>query len=98
MTDQVLAPADVFCRATLNFAARSGEFVAEPTELDILDGRAADLPGWAECGFELRSHPTAASSWDDDELAAVHHQEMEELARQLTGCAVALESNHIHCG
>ena len=98
MTDQVLAPADVFCRATLNFAARSGEFVAEPTELDILDGRAADLPGWAECGFELRSHPTAASSWDDDELAAVHHQEMEELARELTGCDVALVSNHIKRG
>ena len=98
MTDQALAPADMFCRVALNFAARSGEFVAEPTELEILDGRAADLPGWAECGFELISHPTAASSWDDDELAAVHHREMEELARQLTGCAVALESNHIHCG
>lgn len=98
MTDQALAPADVFCRATLNFAARSGEFVAEPTELDILDGRSADLPGWESCGFELRSHPTAASSWDDDELTAVLHQEMEELARQMTGCDVALVSNHIKRG
>jgi len=98
MTDQALAPVEVFCRATLNFAARSGEFVAEPTELDILDGRAADLPGWESCGFELRSHPTAASSWDDDELTAVLHQEMEELARQMTGCDAALVSNHIKRG
>jgi hypothetical protein len=98
MADPVLAPADVFCRATLNFAARSGEFVAEPTELDILDGRTADLPGWESCGFELRSHRTAAASWDDEELAAVHHQEMEELARSLTGCDFALVSNHIKRG
>lgn len=98
MTDQKFAPADVFCRATLNFAARSGEFVAEPTELDILDGRTAELPGWAECGFEVVSHSTAAASWDDDALTAVHHQEMEELARKMTGCDVALVSNHIKRG
>ena len=98
MTDQKLAPADVFCRATLNFAARSGEFVAEPTELDIFDGRTAELPGWAECGFEVVSHSTAAASWDDEALTAVHHREMEELARKMTGCDVALVSNHIKRG
>ncbi len=97
MTDSVLAP-DVFCRSTLNFAARSGALMAEPTDLDILDGRTADLPGWEECGFELVPHATAASSWDDDEVAAVHHQEMEELARQMTECDVALVSNHIKRG
>ncbi len=80
MSDSVLAP-DVFCRSTLNFAARSGELMAEPTDLDILDGRTADLPGWQTCGFELVPHTTAASSWDDDEVSAVHHREMEELAR-----------------
>ncbi len=98
MADSVLAPANVFCRATLNFAARSGEFIAEPTEVDMLDGRTADLPGWEQCGFELVSHTTAAASWDDDDLAAVHHQEMEELARRMTGCDVALVSNHIKRG
>lgn len=98
MAEPLLAPADVFCRATLNFAARSGEFVAKPTELDILDGRTAELPGWQQCGFELVSHTTGAPSWDDDDLAAVHHREMEELARQMTGCDVALVSNHIKRG
>jgi hypothetical protein len=98
MADPVLAPASVFCRATLNFASRRGEFVAEPVEIDIVDGRSADLPGWQECGFELVSHVTAASSWDDEELAAVHHREMEELARLMTGCDVALVSNHIKRG
>lgn len=92
-------PDDVFCRATLNFAARSGEFEARPEEVDILDGRRIDLPGWDECGFELVAHTSAVSSWgDDDELAAVHHREMEDLARQLTGCDVALVSNHIKRG
>jgi hypothetical protein len=99
MVDPLLASADVFCRSTLNFAARNGEFVAEPTEIDILDGRGADLPGWTECGFELVSHPSAISAWaDDDELAAIHHREMEELAREMTGCDVALVSNHIKRG
>jgi hypothetical protein len=99
MADPLLAPADVFCRSTLNFASRSGEFVAEPTEIDILDGRTADLPGWTECGFELVPHSSAVSAWaDDDELAAVHHREMEDLAREMTGCDVALVSNHIKRG
>ncbi len=99
MADPLLAPAEVFCRSTLNFASRSGEFVAEPTEVEILDGRTADLPGWPECGFELAAHTSAASDWgDDDELVAVHHREMEELAREMTGCDVALVSNHIKRG
>jgi hypothetical protein len=99
MADPLLARADVFCRSTLNFAARSGEFVAEPTEIDILDGRTADLPGWAECGFELVAHPSAITTWsDDDDLATIHHREMEELAREMTGCDVALVSNHIKRG
>jgi hypothetical protein len=44
------------------------------------------------------AHPSAVSSWDDDELAAVHHREMEDLARRLTGCDVALVSSHIKRG
>ena len=99
MADPVRAPADVFCRATLNFAARSDELVAQPEELDILDGRTAELPGWEECGFELVAHESAVTSWDDDdELAAVHHRECEEMARRLTGCDAALVSNHIKRG
>ena len=98
MTDPVLAPATVLCRSTLNFAARSGELTAEAIDVDIFDGRTADLPGWEQCGFELVSHTTAAASWGDDDLAAVHHREMEELARRMTGCDVALVSNHIKRG
>ena len=37
------------------------EFVAEPIEVEICDGRTADLPGWQECGFELVPHSSAAS-------------------------------------
>ena len=99
MANVVHAPADRFCRATLNFASRRGDFVAEPTEIDILDGRNAELPGWQDCGFEVLSHTSEVSSWaDDDELATVHHGEMEELAREMTGCDVALVSNHIKRG
>jgi hypothetical protein len=99
MADPVLAPAEVFCRATLNFAARGDELLAEPKELDIIDGRTAELPGWEECGFELVADESAVTSWDDDdEVAAVHHRECEELARRLTGCDVALVSNHIKRG
>jgi hypothetical protein len=99
VTDAATTPsAGVFCRATLNFAARSGELAAHPTEVDVLDGRCAGLPGWSESGFELVGHSSAVSGWDDDELVAVHHREMEVLARAMTGCDVALVSNHIKRG
>lgn len=82
----------------MNFAARSGELAAHPIDVDVLDGRQADLPGWLACGFELVTHRSAVSGWDDDEIVAVHHREMEELARTMTGCDVALVSNHIKRG
>ncbi len=98
MTDFVDAPADVFCRATLNFASRGGQLMAEPVEFDIRDGRRADLPGWEECGFELVAHRSAVSGWNDDDVIEVHHREMEDLARRMTGADVALVSNHIKRG
>ncbi len=99
MVHQLPAPTDKLCRSTLNFAARSGEFMAVPTDIDIFDGRRADLPSWQECGFELVAHSTSAPDWsDDDALATIHHGEMEQLARDLTGCDVALVSNHIKRG
>lgn len=98
MADPALAPADLFCRATLNFAARGLDLMAQPQEVDIIDGRTAELPGWDECGFELVPHSSVAPGWTDEELEAVHHGEMEELARRMTGCDVALVSNHIKRG
>jgi hypothetical protein len=99
MVDSVQAPADVFCRATLNFASRGRDLMGQPVETSILDGRTADLPGWHECGFELVEHHSAVVAWaDDDELVAVHHGEMETIAKRMTGCDVALVSNHIKRG
>jgi len=98
MTDSLQAPAAVFCRAAFNFAARQGELTGVTVEADVHDGRVADLPAWQDCGFELVSHPSAVTTWDDDDVAAVHHGEMEALARTMTGCDVALVSNHIKRG
>lgn len=98
MADSLQATADVFCRSTLNFAARGADLMGEPTEVEILDGRVADLPGWDECGFELVAHTSAVADWGDDAVAAVHHREMEALAREMTGCDVALVSGHINRG
>jgi hypothetical protein len=85
-----------FCRTTLNYTATRRFSGTAPVEVDVLDGRVADLPGWATCGFELLSHRSALTRWDDDdEISAVHHPEMEALARQLTGCDHATVSGHI---
>lgn len=82
--------AATLCRTTLNFFDRG------PTDVEVIDGRAADLPGWEVCGFELRRHSSAVRDWDDeDELARVHHGEMAALAQQLTGCDHALVIGHI---
>lgn len=82
-----------FCRATLNYVKGEGP---APLEVDIRDGRASDLPGWDVCGFELVRHRSAVADWfDDEQIAEVHHAEVERLAREMTGADVALVSNHI---
>lgn len=91
MGTEVASP---LCTATLNYvpsATRPG-----PTQVDIRDGRAAALPGWEECGFELRSHPSAVEDWDDeDQIVGRHHAEISELATALSGCDVAVVTGHI---
>jgi len=85
----------VFCRTKLNYSA-SSSLPATPIEVDVLDGRDADLPGWTVCGFELMRHPSRVRDWDhDDEIVAVHYPEVEDLARRLTGCDHAMVSSHI---
>ena len=87
-----------FCRAALNFVSFDQQAVVTQ-DVDIRDGRAASLPGWEACGFELVDHPSAVRSWsDDDEIAAVHHAEVEALAERLTGCDHALVAGHIKRG
>jgi hypothetical protein len=84
-----------FCRAALHYVS-PGASSASPIDVDIRDGRVADLPGWDACGFELVDHPSAVQDWaDDDEVAAVHHAEVEALAKAMTGCDHALVSGHI---
>jgi hypothetical protein len=98
MVDLTPPPEDMFCRAKLNFAARDRRMLAEPVEVEIRDGRVADLPQWEVCGFELVAHRSAVTGWDDEQLVEVHYQEMEELARRMTGSDVALVSSHIKRG
>jgi hypothetical protein len=88
----------VWRTATLNYLSPiGGEGPSDhPTEVEIFDGRTADLPGWQSCGFELVQHSSAIVDWaDDGHLAEVHHGEMEKLARDLTGADIALVSSHI---
>jgi hypothetical protein len=85
----------VFCRTKLNYSAASS-MPAEVIDVDVLDGRTAELPGWEVCGFELLRHTSRVTDWDrDDEIAAVHYPELEEVARLITGCDHAMVSSHI---
>src|SRR5688500_12207232 len=86
-----------FCRATLNYAPRDPAAERRGlSEVEVRDARAARLPGWDECGFELVNHAPAVTDWtDDNEIAAVHYPEVEELARKLTGCDYALVADHV---
>lgn len=87
-----------FCQATLNYASRvaDGRAGRGAVDVQIRDGRAADLPGWEECGFELVHHSSAVTDWtDDNEIATVHYAEVETVARKLTGCDAALVSDHV---
>ena len=78
-----------FCRTSL------GYLEGQP-EMRIFDGRTADLPGWQKCGFELMTHASGVTDWDDDaEIARVHYPEITALAREQTGCDHALLASHI---
>lgn len=67
-----------------------------PVDVEIADGRTADLPGWEECGFERRAHPSAVTDWTDDgELERVHYPELADLAQELTGCDEAVVNRHL---
>ncbi len=93
------AVGDVFCRATLTYAAPPPAPLSGPSgqvEVVVRNARRAHLPGWSECGFELVRHASDVRDWDDDEeLAAVHYPEAEALARRLTGADAALVSDHV---
>lgn len=86
------------CSTTMHYLKAIGpEGPADhPTEVVIRDGRRAGLPGWEECGFQLVGHPSAVTDWSDDgQIAAVHYEELEKLARDLTGADVTLVASHI---
>ena len=85
-----------FCRATMNYVAGTGAPMAASIDVEVQDGRTAQLPGWETCGFELVRHDSRVTGWDDDvEVAGVHHAEIEALARSMTGADHALVSGHI---
>ena len=88
-----------FCRTTLNYAKGDGGdglVGGGSVDVEVRDGRKADLPGWRGCGFELVRHESAVRDWtDDDEIAGVHYGEIETIARELTGCDHALVSDHV---
>ena len=87
-----------FCRTTLNYVAPAGAQSGDrgAVDVEIRDGRTADLPGWRECGFELVRHTSEVKDWTDDaEICSVHYGEAEAVARGVTGCDFALVSDHV---
>ncbi|MGI8794652.1 MAG: CmcJ/NvfI family oxidoreductase [Acidimicrobiales bacterium] len=78
------------CRATMNY------FGGGSVDVDVRDGRAADLPGWEECGFELMSFPSVVEDWHSEaEIQSAHYPEAAALAKRLTGCDRAVVAGHI---
>ena len=84
---------EVICRAEFNYV--NGQENC-PVESDILNGRRYRNPGWQTCGFELKSHLSAVTDWDDDaQIRRVHYEEMAKYARELCGSDFALVGSHI---
>jgi hypothetical protein len=76
-------------RASLNY-------IGGTVEVDVHDGRTADLPGWDECGFELVRHESAVTDWEDDsQIEGIHYAELGAFAQELTGADVASVRRHI---
>ena len=89
-----------FCRTAINYVPGAGSGSPagrrRASEVEIFDGRQADLPGWQDCGFELVEARSGVEDWlDDEQVAQIHYPEVEELAKKMTGADAALVSNHI---
>lgn len=77
----------IYCRATLNY---HDGLDAVAVEVDILDGRNADL-ALEDSGFELLDHSSTVGNWrDHGEIDEAHGPELAALASSLTGCDVAI--------
>ncbi len=80
-------------RADMNYV---GTEQAVPVEVTVNNGRVQSPGPWEETGFELRSHHSAVTDWDDaDEIARVHYDEISRFAKEITGCDYALVGSHI---
>lgn len=80
-----MTAAPVYCRAALNYSRRGAPVAFE---MDILDGRGAELEGWEACGFELMAFPSSVRDWHDlAEVEAKHYDEVTRFCRALTGCS-----------
>jgi hypothetical protein len=87
-----LAPA--LCTTTLQYFG--GPTSSGAVDVTIHDGRAADLPGWETCGFQLLSHASDVTDWgDDDQICSVHYPEMQAIAKELSGADHTLLIGHI---
>jgi len=86
---------EIMCRASFNYMVPAlGD--TRPVDVDVLNGRSFDNPGWETCGFELKKHVSRVIDWaDDEEIQRVHYGEISDLARALTGSDYALVRSHI---
>ncbi|MEM7078609.1 MAG: CmcJ/NvfI family oxidoreductase [Pseudomonadota bacterium] len=84
-----------YCRTSINYSVSLEDRVAG--EIDVYDGRAHLELSWQHNGFELLSHRSEVSDWDDHRaVREVYYGEMETLARELSGARVAIISSHIN--
>lgn len=86
---------EIYCTATMHYAR--GALEVEPVEVSIRNGRTVDHLAWETQGFELLAHTPSVSEWDNaPHIETDHYPEMEDLARELSGCDHALIAGHIH--
>ncbi len=79
----------IYCEASINFADND-ETVAAP--VNIRDGRkSGERPSLETTGFELRSHKSAVTRWQDvADVDAHYYDEIEALCREISGCDAVL--------
>lgn len=80
-----------YCRTELQYSTRSLE-ATQGVNVSIGNGRQAlaELP-FVESGFTLLSAPSQVKDWrDEQQVARVHRSEIEQLARQQSGCEEVL--------
>lgn|GEM_PF-242243 len=82
--------------AALDARQRLEAMSRHSVELPVRNARLLTDASLHECGFQLKSHISKVTDWEDDrQLADIYYAEITDLVKRVTGATHAFSNNHL---